>query len=154
MNGLRPFLLLFPLALAGCGILDIRDDARDQYEKALKRWEASGPNDYIATMERRCFCAAEARGPVRVTVSGTTVLSRVYEDTGEAVPSEFASLFPTVDGLFDIIDDALDRGAYDVQAFYDPLAGVPFSFYIDYDQNTVDEELGFQVDLPLEYPGN
>ena len=145
-------VLVLAVAASGCDVLSIQDSAREQYEQALDRWKLTRPEAYIATMERICFCSPEAKGPVQVTVQGNTVVSRVYELSGESVPAEFADGFPTIDGLFKIIKDALDDGYDDMDAFYDPATGVPFNFWIDYDRNVQDEEVGFNVDVPLGSP--
>jgi hypothetical protein len=152
VRGLRPLVLLLAMAASGCDVLDIHDSAREQYEQGLERWEATRPEAYVVTLERICFCSPEAKGPVQVTVQGNTVLSRVYEASGEPVPAEFASGFPTIDGLFKIIKDALDDGYHDLEAFYDPATGIPFNFWIDYKQNVQDEEIGYNVDVPLGTP--
>ena len=46
-------------------------------------------------------------GPVRVTVVGADVTSRVYVDSGDPVDPQMEDLFPTVDGLFEVLLDAL-----------------------------------------------
>jgi hypothetical protein len=137
---------------SGCDVLSIQDSAREQYEQGLARWELTRPEAYVATMERICFCTPEMTGPVLVTVQGNTVVSRVYEASGEPVPAEYADGFPTIDGLFRIIKDAIDDGYHKLDAFYDPATGIPFNFWIDYERNVQDEEVGYNVDVPLGTP--
>lgn len=134
---------------SGCGVLDLQDDEREQYEAARAQWERTRPDSYAATMERLCFCKPEAKGPVVVTVTGTTVVRRVYANNGQEVPADIAPSFPSIDGLFDLIEDALDQGVDEVQVFYDPATGIPFSMWIDYDKNVADEEAGYKVTVPL-----
>ncbi len=137
-------------AVAGCGILDPDGGARDELEDNRDRWESTRPASYAMVVERLCFCGEEARGPVRVTVQGSTPTERVYTGTGEPVSPEFAGLFPTIDGLFDVIEDALDRDAHEVRVTYDLTTGIPADIWIDYDDHIADEETGFSVTLPID----
>jgi hypothetical protein len=70
-------------------------------------------------------------------------------DSGEPVPGDLAPHFPTVDGLFDVIKDAMDRDVHQLRVTYDGDTGIPVDIWIDYEANAVDEELGYQVTLPL-----
>ena len=81
---------------------------------------------------------------MRVTVDGETVVSQLYGD-GRAVDATAAGWFPSVDGLFVVLLEAFDEGAHEIRVTYDPQLGVPVDLWIDYSQNTIDEELGFTV---------
>jgi hypothetical protein len=50
-----------------------------------------------------------------------------------------------VEGLFDILRDAIVRDAHVIEVTYDVETGVPIKFWIDYAENIADEELGFRV---------
>ena len=54
-------------------------------------------------------------------------------------------LFRTIDGLFNLIQDAYDRNAHEVQVEFDPGRGYPTRIWIDYVQMMVDEEMGFTL---------
>lgn len=142
------------LALSALGFLtllaascDSLGPERSELERARALWEASGPSDYVYAVERLCFCGY--RGPARVTVEGGAVVSVVdlAEDEPPIEPTE--ELFPSVDGLFDILEDAIARDAHSISATYDPDTGVPVEFFIDYQENVADEELGMQVTEPV-----
>jgi len=117
-----------------------RDVARHR-----RTWESRRPAAYVLELERQCFCGVEARGPVLVTVDGTRVTERTYSGSGVAVPETFADLFPTVDGLFDILEDALARSAARVEVTWQEASGAPASFWIDYSFSIADEEVGYRV---------
>ena len=144
--------LLFALALtaAGCGILDPDGGAQGELEDNRERWESVRPVAYAVVIERICFCGEEARGPVRVLVQGTIPTERVYTESGQAVSAELAPFFPTIDGLFDVLADAFDRDAHEVRVTYDGETGIPVDVWIDYEQYTADEELGFAVTVPID----
>jgi hypothetical protein len=147
----RWLLLLSLLAAGSCGIAGVGNGERDAWERALARWSSVGPGSYTYTIRRRCFCGFV--GPVRVTVSNGTVTSRIDVDSGLAIDPSFADAYPDVFGLFAILDDAIDRGAFRLEVTYDPSTGVPVDFWIDYSEMVADEELGFTVDeLPAATP--
>ena len=143
MRLLSPMLLL--LAASACSDQGPPLGVRGELEVNRARWEASRPTSYSYTVERRCFCGVDARGPVVVRVSGGAVVARTYRDTGQAVPEALRDLFPPVGGLFDILEDALDGGADHVQVTWDSASGVPLDFFIDYEENVADEEQGYGV---------
>lgn len=139
--------LTLTLAVAGCGILDPDGGVRGELEENRDLWESTRPAAYDMVVERLCFCTDQARGPVRVTVQGTTATERVYTGSGEPVSSDLASLFPTVIGLFDVIEDAIDRDAHELRVTYDQSTGIPVDIWIDYDEHIADEEQGYSVTL-------
>ena len=60
-----------------------------------------------------------------------------------AVPSDRWSSWRPVEGLFDLVQDAIDRNAARLEATFDPATGFPGSFAADYDLAVADEELAF-----------
>lgn len=108
-------------------------------------WDAVRPTAYTFELERQCYCADDARGPVRLSVEGTLVLGRTYSGSGVSVSDDFSELFPSIDGLFDVLEDAIRRSAADVQVTWDESLGVPSHFFIDYSTDIADEELGFRI---------
>lgn len=141
-------LLLAATALAAPGCGDLGPDSgdlRDEVARHRSRWEAGRPADYAYVLERLCFCGEEARGPVRLRVDGPDVLSRVYVTGGGSVSEDLAPWFPAVDGLFDVIDDALDRDAHQIQVTWDDETGLPMELWIDYEVNIADEEQGYRI---------
>lgn len=138
------------LGLSALGLLsllatscDSLGPERSELERARALWEATGPSDYSYAVERLCFCGYT--GPARVTVEDGEVVS-VVSLTEQQLPIEPSEdLFPSVDGLFDILEDAMARDVHSITATYDPETGVPVEFFIDYQEFTVDEELGMRV---------
>ena len=51
----------------------------------------------------------------------------------------------SIDGLFDLIQDAIDRSAFQISVKYHGELGYPLWAAIDYDRRIMDEEKGFQV---------
>jgi hypothetical protein len=146
-SGARAILAVVLAAafLTTCDSLGLGDGPMDELERNRTLWVNVGPLAYEYGLERLCFCAEDARGPVRVTVESGLVTERAYVGSGDPVPASLEDLFPGVSGLFDILQDAFERDAFQVDVTYDPETGVPIDFWIDYVENAADEELGFMV---------
>ena len=125
----------------GCGA-DITGVNRE-LSSARARWAASQPTAYEITVRTSCFCA-ETR-PVIVAVRAGVVESRRYADTGLAIDPRFTSLFPAVEGLFAIVDDAVARNAAQLDVQYDAERGFPVRIAIDYLKNAIDDEITYVV---------
>ncbi len=137
--------LTLAVALAACGGDLGPDPQLAELERQQARWRLLRPASYRFGLERLCFCGRDARGPVRMTVVGPDATGRTYVSSGEPVPPALADLFPTVDGLFDVLRAALEGDAHRVEVTYDPISGAPIDLFVDYDERVADEELGFSV---------
>jgi hypothetical protein len=111
--------------------------------RAQARWEREGPASYQVTISRSCFCLSE--GAVVVTVTDGLVESRQYVSTGANVSEQFEHLFPSVDGLFDRIEEARRQGVARLDVTYDPTYGHPVRIAIDEVARMVDDELVYSV---------
>ena len=114
-------------------------------QAARLKWERTRPAAYTITVARFCFCTQEGSGPVIVSVRDGVVESRTYVDNGAAVAPTDAGNFPTVDGLFEVIEDARRQGAYAINVTYDPARGFPVVISIDYERATADDELTYRA---------
>lgn len=132
-----------PLAASACEGDPFFTDARDELEEARRRWERSEPDAYFYTVARLCFCGDV--GPIHVTVVNGAVVSRVYAANGQPVPADRFTGMDTVEELFEVLEDALDRDPADFEAGYDSRLGYPVSAFIDFSANVIDEEDGFTV---------
>ena len=148
MRTLLALLASVPL-LSACESTGPRSPRLLELEIHQARWQSLGPASYEYAVQRMCFCAPASLGPVRVRVENGEVVERVYVDSGTPVAGDLATVFPSVDGLFDVLRSAIDRDADRIDVTYDPDLGVPIDFYIDYSEMAVDEELGMQVTEPV-----
>lgn len=124
------------LSLAGCRA---PAEPGEVLEAARARWAGSGIRDYSITVRRTCECTPAMTGPVVVEVRAGAVATRHYVDSGEAVDASLAPLFPSVDELFEILDDAARTRAAVVVARYDSERGYPTYVAIDRDRTRADE---------------
>ncbi len=140
---------MLAVAVAACGGGAAFDDLRSEIERSRLLWSTVEPDSYEYVLERICFCGEEARGPVRVRVENGSIDELRYTMPDLPVDSSLWSLFPDVDGLFDLLENALDRDAAQIDAIFDPDWGIPVDLFIDYSREIADEEVGFVVrELP------
>ena len=107
-----------------------------EYDLALKRWQANAPAHYAIVYKHTCECTVEMQRPTRVTVRRTGE-SETIEDVADAgSPSDTVSddrreAAKTVNGLFDLITQALALNPADPRITYDGTIGYPVSINID-----------------------
>lgn len=111
---------------------------------AKARWERANIRSYEMTVVRLCGECPNS-DPVRVTISGGVIVSRVSVVTNEPVVPQLAELFPDVPGLFAMVDDAIDD-AYDLHVTYDATYGFPRVISIDWLEDAVDDEVVYRVE--------
>ena len=92
---------------------------------------------------RSCECTPEMTGPVRVVVENGVVLARRYTATGATVAAALANAFPSVEGLFDFIEDAQRQNAFRLEVSYDAALGYPTLIAVDYDRTIADDEFTY-----------
>lgn len=135
--------LLAP-ALAACDNVTGVDDLSREQNRLDRNWDLfqrAAPLSYGYTVRVSCECPTDVTRPVVVWVDRGSVEYLLYQDDGSPVPLSYASAFPSVEQLFDIIQDAIDRRADDIEVDYDFTYGYPTSVWIDYDRRVADEEL-------------
>lgn len=114
--------------------------------EARDRWEASGISDYEILMRRSCGeCLPDAATSVVVTVSPTGRLVSLAEN-GALLDPALADLYPDVDGLFALIEDALSDGVADVEVEYHSSLGYPRAISIDALPDAIDDEFGYVIE--------
>lgn len=118
---------------------------REDLSLAKLRWSQRGPDSYVMTVGRSCECTPQMTGPVIVTVQNGVVVSRIYRNTGEAVPASHADLFPAVEGLFGRVESELDERAYRIHVDYDHALGFPTVISVDQNKDYVDDEYVISV---------
>jgi hypothetical protein len=135
-------------ALEGCGLFGSprQEELQRDLNRNRRHWEAQGVDDYRYVARRGCYCPSEVTSPVIVQVRNGEVVSLVYEESGEAVEVTYSGLWLPLEGVFDIVQEALDREAVDVTVHYDPEYGFPREVGVDYSENIADEEIGYTVE--------
>lgn len=126
---------------------------RSELRVQRARWAAQRIEDYQLTFSRSCFCAPEGAGLVVLDVLDGEPVEWLYFLSGDPVPPEWQAVFPTVDGLFDFLEDAIDRGAETIDVIFDAELGLPTTLRVDYRRAVADEEIAYEVEklLPIDF---
>ncbi len=126
------------------------DTAQQQLDANRKKWDSLGISDYSMTVQRNCFCAGDAIRPINLQVRDGSVTEARYADTGELIPDDRQYNKQSVynlnaEGVFNLIEQGIQRGAAQVDATYDKQFGLPTSIYIDQSTQIADEEVGYTI---------
>lgn len=137
--------LLMTVALSACGIVS-SGEGPDGLDAALERWERNGLASYTWRVDRSCYCGAFGEAEIRV-LDGEKV-SVIRPGTGEPVPPAEARWFPTVDELFEVVEEAR-RDAHALEVEYDQETGAPLLVDIDWIGDAIDDEIRYTATSPV-----
>ena len=120
------------------------EEVQRELDRNILLWESRGLENYQMDFQWLCFCPPEYVEPVVVSVrNGDTIDAVVFIESGLAVDQSHVSRYTTIDGLFDLLQEAIDRNAFSISVEYDAELGHPLRASIDYDHRVADEERGF-----------
>ncbi len=138
MPSLRFLWTSLILALVACGEGNPLRPVETALQRNQQLWQEVGPANYRYTFQRLCFCV-DIR-PVEIEVRAGAIVSVTVIETGEELDTSVFDWFETVDGLFDMVLDAIDRKAERLEVTYHPTLGYPTDIDVDYSFNIADEE--------------
>ena len=110
-----------------------------ELEQNQERWAQQNLSTYTFRFQRLCFCGLV--DPVDVTVRNGVITAVVVANSQEELDPSMFSQFYTVEDLFEVVQDALDRDAHSVVVAYHPQLGYPADVAIDYIEMAIDDEL-------------
>lgn len=139
------WFVVVALVSAGCLTTGPEDDLARDVAFYRDLWESTGPASYTFVLRRTCFCGPPVIEPVRLTVGPSGIESAEFVDIDEPILPEFVDTWPDIDGLFDVIEDALERDAERIDVTWNTAVGYPAEIYIDYAEFIADEEQGYVV---------
>lgn len=119
---------LLSLGIGGCR--GPGTDPESSLTTSMARWARRAPPAYTFTLFISCECLPEMSGPVRIAVRGGVVESRQYVQSGAAVSAQYAESFPTIEGLFAKIEQAVRDGTRPLEVRYDAELGYPLRIVI------------------------
>jgi hypothetical protein len=112
-------------------------------EKARAQWQRSGFDSYEITQQRNCFCMLGGQ-PVRLLVFRDSLVSGMNLADSTALSAEQLSWYMSIDQLFDFLGTIDQAKVARFEASYDSTFGFPVQFWIDYDTQIADEEIGYE----------
>jgi hypothetical protein len=135
-------------ALMGLGAAAQCVAADEDWAAARERWRAANLAGYEYGYQKYCECHPDAPPETVVTVRSGEVVAVRHRPQGssEEVRAEERNLqfYWTVDGLFGLLQSAIDRGVQ-VRAQYHETLGHPTQIYIDYDPEFIGDELDLRL---------
>ena len=144
----QSLLLVLCLVANGSGTFAASESAQTQQQlnESHKKWVSKNIKDYQYTFSWSCFCPPEHNKPVIISVRNGVLASIKYADgSGEVDKSKYTN-YRTIEGLFEFIQDAINRKAYRITVSYDANLAYPATASIDYDQRIADEEKSFKAE--------
>lgn len=144
--GIRATLHAAIASAAALGALPAAADA--ELDGARARWRTAAAAAYEYGYHKFCECHRESPPETVVTVRDGSVVGVRHRPAGSTneVPAADKNLeyYWTVEGLFDLIASAQERGV-DVRAAYDGALGFPREVFIDYDPELIGDELDLRL---------
>ena len=151
-NTLTPYRIILLCAtlslLFGC---ILKDDGRltniqSELDQNRKKWASAVVSNYQFNFRWKCFCSEEFVEPVNISVRENRIVDVAF--VADDVPFTMIGLwrYQTVDKLFDLLQEGIDKNAHSISADYHSELGYPVRASIDYEEYTVDEEKGFEID--------
>lgn len=120
------------------------DERLDDLAAARSQWIADAPGAYDFTYLRSCFCPDVF--PARVYVDDGVVNLVVDLESSLPLPTERNDDFPTVDQLFNELDELIRLEPFELEVRYDPELGYPSYVNVDIEERMVDEEFSYTVE--------
>ena len=117
----------------------VDNPAQTALNKNRVLWKKSNISSYIYTYKTICFCPE--REDIAVAVTNGQVAAASYSPSGTPLTSEeLVGLF-TVEGLFEVIEKAIEDKVAQLDVTYNAVSGYPEKIFIDVDERMADEEI-------------
>jgi hypothetical protein len=130
------FIVVALFLTAGCG---------GQVSTPSQRWDELKLSHYDFELSRVCFCLPRSE-VLKVTVAAGKIVELQDAATGAAVAQDEAPWARTIDGFFDLIEEAERKGAK-VTVTWDETLGYPTDIAIDWVPRAADDEVRFHLEL-------
>jgi hypothetical protein len=146
-RSLNSTLLLCLIVIAFLTSIVMACGESSQIQKQLddnsRKWSSKGIKNYQYTFNWSCYCTPDYTKPVIISVREGAIDNVKYADSSVAIDQSNYERYKTVEGLFEMIQNAIKQKAYKIEVTYDPESGYPSSAFIDYSAGIADEEKGF-----------
>jgi hypothetical protein len=103
-------------------------------------WRSWALLDYQFTYRMQCFCMSDE---VVITVSNGLVTQAFRTRDGTFLSAQERTNLPTIEVLFDKVQEAINQRVYSLTVIYNAQRGYPESIQIDNIKNAIDDEVGY-----------
>lgn len=123
----------------GCTLIQFRNTLDEKREA----WDALNITDYSYDYHALCFCPYEYTAWKHIVVSNDVIVNVSYVETNLTIPASEYAAYPTVDGLFDMIEKALADKVDSIEVEYDQTHDYPVHIALDPIYNAIDDEISY-----------
>ena len=149
------YLIIFLSALSLLSSCDSIVDGRkgDDFVASRNLWQQEGEENYSFEFSKFCYCGG-LFNPATIVVEADTVNTVLDPETGEPLRDpqtdelvfpKYPDSFQTIEELFDVIENALEK-ADKLKVEYNQQLGYPQNIDIDYIKEAIDDEVTYKVE--------
>ena len=115
----------------------------DDYIVNKNKWDNFNINNYTFELTKSCFCPQEE--VKEVTIEKGNIVSAKFIPSNTKIDLSKRGDIYSINGFFELIQDAFDSKASKVTVTYDETKGYPTNIYIDQNEMITDEEISYRV---------
>lgn len=147
------YMLAIVLLLSACSSLFNDNEENATLDSSLNKWGQENYSHYAFIVDRSCFCPGGFY-PAMVVVEADTVSTALDPNTNKPIPIDsltggadksYSNFYPTIDDLFELIEDARQQDADILEVTYNDEFGYPEKIVIDYSTAMADEEISYTI---------
>ena len=116
-----------------------------ELETHRKLWQAQNITSYDYTFNKMCFCPPPANTPAIISVRNNAITSVSNPETSQPIDNPEIDFYKSIDQLFEVLEEAVQRKADRITVKYDAKLGYPTSIFIDYIKLAADDEVAFSA---------
>ena len=105
------------------------------------KWLSQEINAYQIEMQKICFCAPDAVRMMIFKVANNEIKEVRYADSGDEVDPSHYNQHSTIEGMFTLVELALEKNPADLTIAYDAEYGYIKELTVDYQANIADDEI-------------
>ena len=138
------FISLYFFSACGMESKKTNDNTSTAYKILIenkKRWKDAQTKNYSFVVKKSCFCPYEEN--IQISVDNEKVIESKYIPSNISINIDKKQ--KTIDGYFNIIEEAINENVYALSVNYDALYGYPKVISINYDEQMVDEEISYSL---------
>lgn len=142
-------ILLSILFFSSCNLLG-ENGKQDDLEANRQRWQKFKIDNYEFEVRKACFCP-DYLYPAIIVVRDDTVNTVLNPQTREPLRNPDTkkevrfSGYKTIDELFNVVEDAIQKDAVHLQVKYDRTLGYPKQIAIDFQTQVADDEVSYNI---------
>ena len=107
------------------------------------KWLSHDIKKYQIEMQKICFCAPDAVRMMIFQVEDNEIKDVRYADSGDAVDPGHYNELNTIEGMFALVEQSLEKNPADIVISYDQEYGYIKELTVDYQENIADDEFTF-----------